>query len=194
MSSLTLLPSAIAKEFTFLVLILVWQHRYRSLIVLFLKFHLMLWAVCVLPLSSFILWAILCTDRALIDLAVDMASRVWCRSYKATRKNAQNISWKKKKSAILTLCWIISWTHCSDLLWYIDKRRATLTNPRMRLQRDIFNMQTTHCSNSAWANFVVAGPLLCAVEPPVSLCGRAWLQWNVFGEKTYRMASTGLLS
>lgn len=143
---------------------LVWQHHDCSLMVWFLVFHQMLRTVCVcvcayvLPLSSFIFWAILCTDRALIDLAVDMASRVWCRSFKATRKNAQNIPGKKKKkSAILALCGSTRWTHCSDLLWFIDNRLVTLTYPRLRFPRDIFNIQTTHCSSSAVANLCCSG-------------------------------------
>lgn len=88
---------------------------------------------------------------------------------------------RKKNLPFWLFCWITPWTYCSDLLWYIDNRLVTLTNPRLRFPRDIFNIQTTHCSNGALANFVVAGPLLCAIEPPVSLYGRAWLQWHIFG-------------
>lgn len=135
--------------------------------------------VCFIPLSSFILWDILCTDRALIDLAVDMASRVWCRAFKATRKNARNIPRKKKNPFIVF--WLLSWIprgiFSFDLLWYIDITLVTLTNPRLRLpQRDIFNIQTTHCSNSALANLVVAGATsLRNITSCLSPCVRAGL-------------------
>lgn len=103
----------------------------------------------------------LCTDRTRIDLAVDMASRVWCRSFKATRKNAQHVpGMKKKKRPCLPFCSVTRGSHCSDLLRNIEIKLVILTKPRLRLeQRDISNVQTTHCSNIALASLVVAGHL-----------------------------------
>ncbi len=116
-------------------------------------------------------------------------TRVWCRSFKATRKNAQNIP-EKNPSHLLSAQeteWHFTLIYCDT--WYL---RLWQIHGCVYQQRDIFTIQTSHCSNSALANFVERVHssaqynllLLTGAEQDFSM------QWPVL-QKTHIMASTG---